>query len=95
MMRVNLPAGCRVAVEVSRDFAITGDCFFEKSINLRTHPMNKLVAGLVAGLFAAATFAASHAGAPMAAASGAKPAASGAKAAAPAAKPASAASAKK
>jgi hypothetical protein len=57
--------------------------------------MNKLVAGIVAGLFAATTFAASHAGAPMAGASGAKPAASGAKAAAPAAKPASAASAKK
>ena len=58
--------------------------------------MNKIVAGLVATLFAAASFAASHAGAPMAAASGAKPAASGAKAAASAAKPAaSAASAKK
>jgi hypothetical protein len=51
--------------------------------------MNKLIAGLDAGLYAAATFAASHAGAPMAGASAAKPAASAAKPAA------SAASAKK
>ncbi len=57
--------------------------------------MKKIIAALACGLLAAATFAASHAGAPMAAASGAKPAASGAKAAAPAAKPAPAASAKK
>ena len=40
--------------------------------------MNKLLAALVAGLFATVTFAASHVGAPMAAASGAKPAASAA-----------------
>lgn len=55
--------------------------------------MKKLLTALVAGLFAAATFAASHAGAPMAAASGTKAAASGAKAAAakPAASAASAA----
>jgi hypothetical protein len=42
--------------------------------------MSKLLATLVAVLFAGATFAASHAGAPMAAASGAKAAASEAKA---------------
>jgi hypothetical protein len=42
--------------------------------------MSKLLAALVASLFAVSTaFAASHAGAPMAGASGAKPAASAAK----------------
>jgi len=48
--------------------------------------MNKLLVALVSSFFAVASFAASHAGAPMAAASGAKPAASAAKPAASAAK---------
>jgi hypothetical protein len=56
--------------------------------------MNKILAALVSGLFAAGVFAASHAGAPMAAASGAK-AGAPAKAASGAKAPASAASAKK
>ncbi len=54
--------------------------------------MNKLLAALVASIVVTASFAASHAGAPMAGASGAKAAASGAK---PAASAAAAASAKK
>src|SRR5438128_12289110 len=58
-----------------------GSNFSKPSIG-KTENMNKLLAALVATLFAGATFAASHAGAPMAAASGAKPAASAAKPAA-------------
>ena len=50
--------------------------------------MTKLLAVLAATFFAASSCAASHAGAPMAAASGAKAAASAPKAAASAAKPA-------
>jgi hypothetical protein len=56
--------------------------------------MKKLLTALAAGLFAAATLAASHAGAPMAAASGAKAGASAAKPAASAAKPAASAAKK-